>query len=135
MVAAAGLGKLRMYDLRHHAITVMLENPSVSEETVEAVAGHVSKAMQRRYSHVRMTARRAAVSAIDGSSSPFFAPEPPRLKEQIREQDTQVSMGTVLEWLDCGLEAEIVVAKIKKVKRQLKRMIVKRGFCVTFTLP
>ena len=81
MTAAAGLENFRMYDLRHHAITVMLENPSVSEETVEAVAGHVSKAMQRRYSYVRMTARRVAVSAIDGSSSPFFAPEPPRLKE------------------------------------------------------
>ena len=63
--AKAGLGNLRMYDLRHHAITVMLEHPGVSEESVEAVAGHISRQMKKRYSHVRLAARRAAVCAIE----------------------------------------------------------------------
>ena len=38
-----------MYDLRHHAITALLENPHVSEETVEAIAGHISREMKKRY--------------------------------------------------------------------------------------
>ncbi len=53
-----------MYDLRHHAITALLENPEVSEETVEDIAGHVSRRMKKRYSHIRMEHKRAAVEAI-----------------------------------------------------------------------
>src|SRR5438445_5861666 len=59
----------RMYDLRHHAITALLKNPHVSEETVEAIAGHISREMKKRYSHVRMDARRKAVSQLDGSTA------------------------------------------------------------------
>ena len=55
---------LRMYDLRHHAITALLENPDISEETVEDIAGHVSRRMKKRYSHIRMEYKRAAVEAI-----------------------------------------------------------------------
>jgi integrase len=46
-----------MYDLRHHAMTALLENPEVSEETVEDLAGHVSRRMKKRYSHIRMEYR------------------------------------------------------------------------------
>jgi integrase len=53
MVAAAGLRGFRLYDLRHHAVTVLLENPSVSLDTAETIAGHISRQMQRHYSHVR----------------------------------------------------------------------------------
>jgi hypothetical protein len=31
-----------MYDLRHHAITSLLENPKISDQTAEALAGHIS---------------------------------------------------------------------------------------------
>ena len=53
------------YSFRHHGITKLLENPEVSEETTEAIAGHISHAMKKRYSHVRLEARRAAVEALN----------------------------------------------------------------------
>jgi hypothetical protein len=36
-----------------HCITALLEDPRVSEETVEAIAGHVNRKMMKRYSHIR----------------------------------------------------------------------------------
>jgi integrase len=65
------LAKLRVYDLRHSAITKMLENPRISEEVIEDLAGHsISSKMKKRYSHIRMDAKRKAVQAIgdDGVS-------------------------------------------------------------------
>lgn len=67
MTTAAGLQSFRMYDLRHHAITELLENPEVSEETAESIAGHISHAMKRRYSHVRIETKRAAVNLMNRS--------------------------------------------------------------------
>lgn len=67
MVAAANLPGFRMYDLRHHAITTLLENPKVSEETVESIAGHISREMKKRYSHVRMENMRSAVTALSAT--------------------------------------------------------------------
>lgn len=60
----AGMPELRMYDLRHHVITKLLENEEVSERTVIDLAGQVSRAMLERYSHIRMASKRAAVSAL-----------------------------------------------------------------------
>lgn len=62
--AAAGLPTLRMYDLRHHAITRLLEDEDVSERTVIDLAGHVSRAMLERYSHIRMRTKKEAVDAL-----------------------------------------------------------------------
>ncbi len=61
---AAGLPHLRMYDLRHHAITRLLEDENVSERTVIEVAGHVSKQMLQRYSHIRMRTKAEALNAL-----------------------------------------------------------------------
>jgi integrase len=63
--AAAGIKHFRMYDLRHTAVTRMLENPECSEETVEAIAGHISREMKKRYSHVRIAAMRQAVASMN----------------------------------------------------------------------
>jgi integrase len=63
---AAGLPNLRMYDLRHHAITRFLENEQISERTVSDLAGHVSRAMLEKYSHIRMSTKKAAVDALNG---------------------------------------------------------------------
>lgn len=68
--AAAGLPGLRMYDLRHHAITRLLEDEQVSERTVIELAGHVSRAMLERYSHIRMRAKVEAVDALARRGSP-----------------------------------------------------------------
>jgi integrase len=44
----------RWHDLRHTFMTLLAENPNVSEETIRALAGHVSKEMLTRYSHIRV---------------------------------------------------------------------------------
>lgn len=65
LTAEAGMPTLRMYDLRHHCITKLLENPDISERTVIEMAGHVSKSMLRRYSHVRLKAKREASATLE----------------------------------------------------------------------
>jgi len=65
----AGL-KMRFHDLRHTAITKLAEGQA-SDQTIMAIAGHVSRAMLEHYSHIRMAAKRAAVEAI---STPLPAP-------------------------------------------------------------
>src|SRR6202790_1287089 len=57
------LAGLRFHDLRHHAITELAES-HVSDQTIMAIAGHVSQKMLSRYSHVRTEARRQAVAAL-----------------------------------------------------------------------
>lgn len=59
----AGLPGLRFHDLRHTAITKLAES-NASEGTVMAIAGHVSRKMLERYSHIRMDAKRTALDAI-----------------------------------------------------------------------
>jgi integrase len=61
----AGLPKFRFKDLRHHAITTMLENPEISEETVKKVAGQVSQKILDTYSHIRIEAKREAVATLE----------------------------------------------------------------------
>ncbi|MGO9060163.1 MAG: tyrosine-type recombinase/integrase, partial [Candidatus Binataceae bacterium] len=60
----AGL-KYRWHDCRHTFVTRLAENPSVSEETIRALAGHVSRKMLERYSHIRVQAKQAAIAALD----------------------------------------------------------------------
>lgn len=64
LCAAADIRNFRMYDLRHHAITTLLENPAISDETAESIAGHISARMKKRYSHIRIEAKRAALDAL-----------------------------------------------------------------------
>lgn len=53
----------RFHDLRHTAITKLAES-GASEGTIMALAGHVSRSMLERYSHIRMNAKREAVEAL-----------------------------------------------------------------------
>ena len=50
--------------MRHTFISRLAENPSVSEQTIKALAGHVSRQMLERYSHIRTQARQAAIQAL-----------------------------------------------------------------------
>jgi integrase len=59
---AAGVD-CRFHDLRHTAITKLAESDT-PESTMLALAGHMSRAMLERYSHIRMQAKRAAVQAL-----------------------------------------------------------------------
>ena len=53
----------RIHDLRHTFISRLAES-GVPETTIMEIVGHVSRAMLLRYSHSRLEARRAAVSAV-----------------------------------------------------------------------
>jgi integrase len=64
----AGL-RYRWHDLRHTFITRLAENPRVSEETIRSLAGHVSKRMLERYSHIRTEAKRAAIAELAAASA------------------------------------------------------------------
>jgi integrase len=61
---SAGL-KYRWHDLRHTFVTRLAENPDVSEQTIRALAGHVSQEMLQRYSHIRRQAKEDAIAALD----------------------------------------------------------------------
>jgi len=64
----ARLEGLRPHDLRHHAITRLAESPEASEQTIMAIAGHVSREMLEHYSHVRQEAKRRAVESLDSDT-------------------------------------------------------------------
>jgi len=63
LTAKAGLSGLRFHDLRHHSITELAES-GASEQTIKAIAGHVSERMLARYSHIRLEAKRTALEAL-----------------------------------------------------------------------
>jgi len=52
----------RWHDNRHTLITELAES-GAGDETIMQIAGHVSRSMLRHYSHIRMTAKRAALDA------------------------------------------------------------------------
>jgi len=54
-------------DLRHCAITSLAES-GASDSTIMSIAGHVSRKMLERYSHVRMEAKRIAMETLAESS-------------------------------------------------------------------
>jgi integrase len=68
LTRAAGLAGLRFHDLRHHAITELAESQA-SDQTIMAIAGHVSQKMLARYSHVRSEARRDAVMTLSAKAN------------------------------------------------------------------
>jgi integrase len=61
---AAGV-KYRWHDLRHSFVSRLASNPNVSESTLKALSGHVSKRMLEHYSHVHTGAKQAAIRALE----------------------------------------------------------------------
>ncbi len=55
--------RCRLHDLRHTFATGLAER-GVSESTMLALMGHMSRAMLERYSHIRMAAKVAAVAGL-----------------------------------------------------------------------
>ncbi len=53
----------RLHDARHTLVTELAES-GAGDETIMAIAGHVSRQMLRHYSHIRMQAKREALDAI-----------------------------------------------------------------------
>lgn len=69
----------RWHDLRHSFVTRLLENPTISEHTVLALAGHVSKKMLERYSHIRQNAKYEAIRELERSREQFNTPKTGRI--------------------------------------------------------
>ena len=88
------LAGLRFHDLRHHAITELAESQA-SDQTVMAIAGHVSPKMLAHYSHVRIDAKRHALDAISsggltggyGTNNDTNAPPAPKPGPQVVERN------------------------------------------------
>lgn len=98
MIAKADLPGFRMYDLRHHAITVLLENPHVAPEVAEQIAGHISREMQKRYSHVRMDRMREAVLALSPKKPPQREHRAkPRTNSENLNQDVLMALAKLLK--------------------------------------
>ena len=55
--------KGRWHDNRHTLVTELAES-GAGDEVIMSIAGHVSRAMLSRYSHVRMEAKRRALEGI-----------------------------------------------------------------------
>ena len=60
---AAGV-KGRWHDSRHTFITDLAQSGEASDETIQDLAGHVSKSMLKHYSHIRTEAKRRAVNSL-----------------------------------------------------------------------
>lgn len=60
---AAGLRGLRFHDLRHTVVTRLLE-AGEPDHVVESITGHLSRRMLEHYSHIRLTAKRAALDRL-----------------------------------------------------------------------
>jgi integrase len=75
---AAGLPFFRIYDCRVQAITKLLSNPDVSPQVSREIAGHISQAMQSRYSIQLFNTKKAALDALEAS-----APAPPEPKGRV----------------------------------------------------
>jgi integrase len=56
--------KGRWHDHRHTLITELAES-GVGDQTIRDIAGHVSPAMQKHYSHVRIKAKREAMESLE----------------------------------------------------------------------
>jgi integrase len=67
----ADLPTLRMYDLRHHVITRLLEDPQVSLREVMEIAGQVSKKMIERYSHIHLERKQLALDRNETVAPPL----------------------------------------------------------------
>jgi len=59
--------RIRFHDLRHTCIAKLAESRA-SEQTLMAIAGHVSRRMIEHYSHIRLEAKRAVLDTIAAES-------------------------------------------------------------------
>jgi integrase len=57
--------RYRWHDLRHTFVSRLAESPSISEQTIRSLAGHVSRQMLEHYSHIRSHAKQAAIRCLE----------------------------------------------------------------------
>jgi Phage integrase family len=61
--------RYRWHDLRHTFVSRLAENANVSGQTIRSLAGHVSRQMLERYSHIRSRAKQAAIRGLEEPAS------------------------------------------------------------------
>ncbi len=77
----------RWHDNRHTLVTKLAES-GAGDEVIMSIAGHVSRAMLHRYSHVRMEAKRRA---LNETAARQRAAEEKRQQEAERQQRDAVA--------------------------------------------
>jgi integrase len=73
----------RWHDTRHTLVTELCE-AGAGDQTIMDIAGHVSRQMLARYSHIRMEAKRVALESIvskPGTESELKAPQPAEIRK------------------------------------------------------
>ncbi len=80
----------RLHDLRHTALTKMAE-AGTAESTMLALAGHMSRAMLERYSHIRMAAKREAVEALN------LNPREPQKSDGVTKESSKVGLPSGIQ--------------------------------------
>ena len=86
--------KGRWHDNRHTLVTELSES-GAGDEVIMSIAGHVSRAMLSRYSHVRIEARRRALDEIAARQN--AADEKPKEEAERREQAAAASPSAVVQ--------------------------------------
>jgi hypothetical protein len=90
--AQKGFG--RRHDNRHTLVTELGES-GAGDEVIMSIAGHVSRAMLSRYSHVRMEAKRRALDEI--AARQRAADEKRQQEIQRQQQAIVVSESVVVQ--------------------------------------
>lgn len=88
----------RWHDLRHTFVSRLAENPHVSEETIRSLAGHVSKQMLQRYSHIRTHAKKAAIAALEqdaamNEAGDIMGESSPEISERYEAETNEIAAG------------------------------------------
>jgi hypothetical protein len=83
----------RWHDNRHTLVTELSES-GAGDEVIMSIAGHVSRAMLSRYSHVRMEAKRRALDEIAARQ---HAADEKRGEEAAQKQPVVVSQVAVVQ--------------------------------------
>jgi integrase len=79
----------RWHDTRHTLVTELAES-GAGDQTIIDIAGHVSRQMPARYSHIRMEAKRKALESIVSKPAPVpQAPQPTGEEKQAKAQPIQ----------------------------------------------
>jgi integrase len=86
--------KGRWHDNRHTLVTELAET-GAGDEVIMSIAGHVSRAMLSRYSHVRMEAKRRALDEI--ATRQRAADEKRQKEAVVREQALMLTQSEVVQ--------------------------------------
>ena len=84
----------RWHDNRHTLVTELAEG-GAGYEVIMSIAGHVSRAMLSRYSHVRMEAKRRALDEIAARQCAAY--EKRKADPERQQQTAMVSQSTVIQ--------------------------------------